>query len=95
MAEREARRVASAGERKALGLLLLAAQARLLARRGRRPLLLLDDADTELDSARLMAVWTALGEPEQLLATSNRPEVWAALPLAGRFCVEAGEVVRG
>ena len=42
-----------------------------------------------------MAVWTALGEPEQLLATSNRPEVWAALPLAGRFCVEAGEVVRG
>lgn len=95
MEEHEARRVASAGERKALGLLLLAAQARLLARRGRRPLLLLDDADTELDAARLAAVWRPLAASEQILATSNRPEVWASLALSGSYRVEAGTVIAG
>jgi len=89
---RPARRGASAGERKALGLLLLAAQARLLAEGGAAPLLLLDDLDTELDGERLAALWRALAGAPQLLATSNRPEVWRSLPVAERWRVEAGAV---
>ena len=76
----------------AAGLLLLAAQARLLAAAGAAPLLLLDDLDTELDATRLAAVWRALAGSPQLLATSNRPEIWRPLPVAGRWRVTAGEV---
>jgi len=90
---RPARRGASAGERKAAGLLLLAAQARLLAAAGPAPLLLLDDLDTELDAIRLAAVWRAFSDSPQLLATSNRPEIWRSLPVAERWRVEGGEVV--
>ncbi|HSM50226.1 MAG TPA: DNA replication and repair protein RecF [Thermoanaerobaculia bacterium] len=89
---RPARRGASAGERKALGLLLLAAQARLLEEGGAAPLLLLDDLDTELDGERLAALWRALDGAPQLLATSNRPEVWRSLPVAERWRVEGGTV---
>ena len=83
------RRVASAGERKALGLSLFAAQGRLLAADGRNPLYLLDDVDSELDRQRLEALWRVFGESRQLLATSNRPEIWRGLGLAHRWqCLE-------
>jgi DNA replication and repair protein RecF len=91
---RPARQGASAGERKALGLLLLAAQARLLEEGGAAPLLLLDDLDTELDGERLAALWRALDGAPQLLATSNRPEVWRSLPVAERWWVEGGTPAR-
>jgi DNA replication and repair protein RecF len=86
------RRVASAGERKALGLLLLAAQGRILEGAGKVPLYLLDDADTELDQTRLQALWTIFGKVDQLFATSNRPKIWRGLEGASRWSCEVGRV---
>lgn len=71
-----ARAGASAGERKALGLLLLAATAERLTSSGREPMLLVDDADAELDRERLVAVVGAFAGVARLVATSARPEVW-------------------
>lgn len=87
------RQVASAGERKALGLALLAAQGDVLASRRRRPLILLDDADTELDAHRLGVVWSSFDPRTDILATSNRPTVWASLDVARRWRCHGGEVV--
>ena len=78
----EARRVASAGERKAIGLLLTAAHGEVLRQHGREATFLLDDADTELDRGRLEGVWKVLGGARQTIATSNRPAVWE--DVAGR-----------
>lgn len=72
-----ARRSASAGERKTLGLLLLAAVAGRVARGGRQaPALLLDDADAELDRPRLEGLMATFAGWPRLFVTSNRPEVW-------------------
>jgi len=73
-----ARRSASAGERKAVGLLLMAALAHRLAASERTPALLLDDADTELDRTRLERLMAAFAPFPRLLVSSNRPEVWPA-----------------
>jgi len=91
-AGREVGTVASAGEGKALGLLLAAAQGMLVEATGRDPLYLLDDADAELDRERLAAVWEAFAPARQLLATSSRPEVWRPLPAAHRWQLSAGRV---
>ena len=91
---REVRSVASAGEGKALGLLLAAAQGELVAATGRDPVYLLDDADAELDRDRLGAVWQAYPEAAQVLATSSRPEVWDGIAVAARWQVRAGELSR-
>jgi len=82
--------VASAGEGKALGLLLAAAQGLLVEEEGRAPLYLLDDADAELDRERLLAAWAAFPAGADLLATSSRPQAWERLPAEGRWRVEAG-----
>jgi len=82
--EEELRRVASAGERKALGLCLLAAQVKNLDRAGRGPVVLLDDADTELDRAALCRVWE-LFSTTTVLASSNRPEAWEGLSVERRY----------
>ncbi len=88
----EVRQVASAGERKAFGLLLLAAQASVLREAGRDPLLLLDDLDTELDRPTLGALWrTQIGAP-QTFVSSNRPEVFAGLGMDHQWRVVAGRV---
>ncbi len=84
------RRVASAGERKALGLVLLAAQGQLLTGAERPPLYLLDDADTELDPRRLAGLWRFYGESQQLLATSNRPQIWIPLKMGSTWRFENG-----
>ncbi len=76
LAAGEARRFASAGERKLLALALLAALARLLASAGRAPLVLLDDAASELDGRRLeMALALFSGAP-QVIATSAGEGLW-------------------
>jgi DNA replication and repair protein RecF len=84
----------SAGERKAAGLLLLAAHGRVAAAAGRAPVHLLDDADAELAPATLAALWRVFTGPAavgfQLLATSNRPAVWRGLELTAVHPVEAG-----
>ncbi len=89
------RRVASAGERKALGLILLLAQGGVLKKVGRQPLYLLDDLDSELDSERLAVLWRAFRQAEQTLVSSNRAEVWQALALDHRWHCTAGRLLPG
>ena len=75
----EIRRVASAGERKALSLMLLAAHGQVMEEAGRPPLYLLDDMDAELAPPTVAAVWGVFRGAAQLFATSNRPQVWLTL----------------
>ncbi len=89
----ELRRVASAGERKALGLALLAAHGRVVAAGGRDPLYLLDDADTELDQDRLTALWSVFSAARQLFATSNRARVWEWARIEHRWRCEDGRLL--
>ncbi len=72
------RRRASAGEKKLLGLALTAARGRLMAAAGRPPTYLLDDADGDLDRARLAAAWRLFEGGGQVIASSHRPEAWPA-----------------
>ena len=88
----EIRRIASAGERKLLGLSLLAAQARLVAEDDRAPLVLLDDADAELDRKALARAWRGFLSLPQLFASSNRPEVFEGLDITRRWHLEEGRL---
>lgn len=90
--ELEVRQVASAGERKAYGLLLLAAQASVLREAGRDPVLLLDDLDTELDRSTLAALWQTLIGAPQTFVSSNRPEVFEGLGMDHQWQVANGRV---
>ena len=89
------RRVASAGERKALGLSLLAAQGRILEAVSRSPVYLLDDADAELDGGRLERLWSVFRSRRQVFATSSRPHVWKGLEINNLWNLEAGKVQSG
>lgn len=91
-ADQTMKRVASAGERKALGLALLIAQGKLLSAAGKEPVYLLDDADTELDEKRLQDLWIAFHPVGQLLATSNRPEVWKKIDFDHFWHCEQGRL---
>jgi recombinational DNA repair ATPase RecF len=96
---RELRRVASAGERKALSLLLLAAHGRVVEAAGRQPIYLLDDADAELAPSSVAAVWSVFsrrvaGNGGQLFATSNRPQVWLTLDVDTLWEMEKGRLSR-
>jgi DNA replication and repair protein RecF len=88
-------RVASAGERKALGLLLVAAQADLLEAAGRPPTVLADDVDAELDLDALEAVWRVLAQGRQVLATSSRREIASRLPGVVAWSLEGAAGSRG
>ncbi len=86
------RRVASAGERKALSLLLLAAHGRALEAVGIRPVYLLDDADAELSPQTHAAVWNVFKGVEQVIATSNRPQAWLTLEVGQAWEMEKGRM---
>ncbi len=88
----EIRRVASAGERKALSLMLLAAHGRVMDEAGRPPLYLLDDMDAELAPPTVNAVWGIFRGASQLFATSNRPQVWLTLDVGTVWEMERGEL---
>ncbi len=90
---RLARTVASAGERKALGLTLVAAQGRVLAELGRMPLYLLDDADTELDAERLAGVFRSFDRDAQMIVTSNRPQVFEPVKVDRRWYCRNGQLL--
>ena len=95
----ELRRVASAGERKALSLLLLAAHGRVVEAAGRRPVYLLDDADAELAPASVAAVWPVFARRVaatggQLFASSNRPQAWLTLDVDTLWGMEQGRLSR-
>lgn len=85
-------RVASAGERKALSLALVAAHGRVLGAAGREPTHLLDDLDAELAPDTLARLWRVFAGASQLLATSNRPAVWEGLEVEHRWRVAGGRV---
>jgi recombinational DNA repair ATPase RecF len=96
---RELRRVASAGERKALSLLLLAAHGRVVEAAGRRPVYLLDDADAELAPPSVAAIWSVFARRVaatggQLFASSNRPRVWLTLEVDTLWEMTGGELSR-
>ncbi|HSM14407.1 MAG TPA: DNA replication and repair protein RecF [Thermoanaerobaculia bacterium] len=91
----DARRVASAGERKALGLLLLAALATRLAAAGREPALVLDDIDAELDRGRLERLAGLFEAFSRRWLSSNRPQVWEGVGGLRRVLLERpGEAPR-
>jgi recombinational DNA repair ATPase RecF len=95
----ELRRVASAGERKALSLLLLAAHGRVVEAAGRQPVYLLDDADAELAPSSVAAVWSVFARRVaatggQLFASSNRPQVWLTLDVDTLWEMEKGRLSR-
>ena len=89
---RPLRKVASAGERKALGMLTAAAHGQVLKGSGSSPIYLLDDADAELAKPTLQAVWRAFEGLSQLFASSNRPEVWEGLDLGQRWSLKNGRL---
>lgn len=84
--------VVSAGEEKVCGLLLAAAQREVLADRTSEPILLLDDADSDLDEGRLREVWGAFSGAGQTISTTARPEVWNRVEPERRWRVRAGGV---
>ena len=86
----EIRRVASAGERKSLSLMLLAAHGQVMEEAGRSPLYLLDDMDAELAPPTVAAVWGVFRGASQLFATSNRPQVWLTLDMGTLWEMERG-----
>ncbi|MFW6012251.1 MAG: DNA replication/repair protein RecF [bacterium] len=88
-------RVASAGERKALSIALVAAHGRVLEAAGRAPAYLLDDLDAELAPETLAAVWRLFPGTRQLVATSNRPAVWEGLEAEHRSRLVAGALREG
>jgi DNA replication and repair protein RecF len=88
----DVRRVASAGERKALSLLLLAAHGRTVEAAGRSPVYLVDDADAELAPATHAAVWKVFQGAGQLFASSNRPQVWLTLEVGKIWEMERGKI---
>lgn len=90
----EARRIASAGERKALGLGLAAGRGRVLAAHDRQPVYLIDDADAELDERRLIGAWSLFAGAPQVVATSSRERVWNGVELAARWRLSGGSLQR-
>jgi DNA replication and repair protein RecF len=89
------RRLASAGERKAAGMILTAARGRVLEARGERPVYLLDDADSELDEGRRAAVWELFSSARQLFLSSTRPELWRQARGVNRWLLEGGALRPG
>lgn len=93
--DRDLRTFGSQGEQRLAVLSLLLAEAELLTERGDvPPLLLLDDALSELDADRRRRLSTRLGAAGQTLVTATGAE---ALPLAPAqlLVVSPGEVRRG
>lgn len=87
---RPVRSVASAGELKALSLLLIGAQGRVMEEAGRLPLYLLDDVDAELARQTMERVWKVFSSAQQLFASSSRAEFWEGLEVDRRWRIEAG-----
>lgn len=90
--ERGIRGIASAGERKLLGLVLAAARGRVLATAGRAPIYLLDDADSDLDADRLRAAWGVFRDAGQVFVSSSRAAAWQVAPEASRWSLEGGRL---
>ena len=93
--EKHLKNVASAGEKKAAGILLLAAQGRVLREENIEPVYLIDDMDAELDPQRLRLMWGLFKAEKQVFATSARAEVWKALEVDTSINVSQGQLSFG
>ncbi len=89
------RRTASAGERKAAGMILTAARGRVLEVSGKRPIYLLDDVDSELDEQRRAAASRLFSNARQVFLASSRPELWRQEKGVNRWLVERGALRPG
>jgi DNA replication and repair protein RecF len=88
----EISKIASAGEKKIAGILLCAARGRLLEKDGRRPIVLLDDVDAELDGIRLESAWELFSGARQVLASSCHEAVGEHLSGARIWSLENGRI---
>lgn len=83
----------STGEQKALLLGLVLAHAELVAdRRGRPPILLLDEVAAHLDPKRRAALFARLEGRGQVWMTATEAELFEGVGDASRFHVESGEI---
>lgn len=74
---RELRKYGSSGQHRAFLLLLLLAQLELYERlRGDRPVLLLDDLDSEMDQYKIQAFLEEIRNRYQTLISSSRRELF-------------------
>ena len=82
---------ASTGEQKALLLEIVVTHAELVAaRRGLRPILLLDEVAAHLDPARRAALFRRLAGVGQVWMTGTEPALFDAVPDAGTVRLTLG-----
>ena len=86
----EISRIASAGEKKLVGILLCAARGQVLSQVGRKPIVLLDDVDAELDRERLLAAWKLFESAPQIIATTCHTVVPDVLSEARVWRLDSG-----
>jgi DNA replication and repair protein RecF len=91
---KELRRFGSSGQHRAFLLLLLLAQLELYeAWRQDRPVLLLDDLDSELDEGRIHRFIGEIGNRYQTLISSSREELFGKNPNMRLFEIESGKLL--
>jgi DNA replication and repair protein RecF len=86
----EISKVASAGEKKLVGILLCAARGGVLKQAGREPIVLLDDVDAELDPDRLLTAWRLFDSAPQIIATTCHEQVQETLSEAHVWRLDSG-----
>ena len=92
--DHELRRYGSSGQHRAFLLLLLLAQLELYERwREDRPVLLLDDLDSELDHRRIRAFLDAIKTRYQTFISSSRPELFSGNGDMRRFEIVSGSLL--
>jgi len=91
--ERELRRYGSSGQHRAFLLLLLLAQVELYEKwRQDKPVLLLDDLDSELDHRRIRSFLDAIGSSHQTFISSSRPELFSGNGGMRKFEIIGGQL---
>jgi DNA replication and repair protein RecF len=91
---RELRKFGSSGQHRAFLLLLVLAQLELYELwRKRRPVLLLDDLDSELDQKRIRSFLDAIRDRYQTLISSSRPELFSPADQARSFEIRSGKLL--
>jgi len=91
---KELRKFGSSGQHRAYLLLLLLAQLELYERlRSDRPVLLLDDLDSELDQKKIRSFLNEIGNRYQTLISSSRPELFEKQSGTRFFEIQAGRLL--
>jgi DNA replication and repair protein RecF len=92
--DRELRRYGSSGQHRAFLLLLLLGQVEIYERwRQDRPVLLLDDLDSELDQKRIRAFLEEIRPRYQTFISSSRPELFPYSGDMRKFEIVSGKLL--